>query len=49
MENELDIVGSWLEIGMTVAAVVAGAITVLIPFFRRKIKNKIIFKNKQHA
>jgi len=40
MENELDIVGSWLEIGMTVAAVAAGAVTVLVPFLKRRVRIK---------
>jgi hypothetical protein len=40
MENELDFVGSWLEIGMTVAAVAAGAVTVLVPFLKRRVRIK---------
>ena len=40
MENELDFVGSWLEIGMTIAAVAAGAVTVLVPFLKRRVRIK---------
>ena len=45
MENDIDIVGSWLEIGMIVASIVAGGITVLIPFIRRNRK-RIRFHQK---
>jgi len=38
MDGDIDIVGSWLEIGMTIAAIAAGVITVLIPLIRRRVK-----------
>ncbi|MBC8442569.1 MAG: hypothetical protein H8D80_00100 [Proteobacteria bacterium] len=42
MENNIDFAGSWLEIGMTIAAIIAGAITVLIPIIRKKRWNSLI-------
>tara|TARA_Y100000034_G_C6891147_1_gene409962 strand:- start:475 stop:1137 length:663 start_codon:yes stop_codon:yes gene_type:complete len=33
---EIDIVGSWLEIGMTIAAIAAGVFTFLVPYMKRK-------------
>ena len=43
MENDIELVGSWLEIGMIIASVIAGVITVLFPLFKRRmrIKNSI--------
>ena len=43
--NELDLAGSWLEIGMVIAAVGAGAITMLLPY----LKNKFIKYDKGNA
>ena len=45
MENDIDLVGSWLEIGMIIASVVAGVITILIPFLKKR-RNRIINCNK---
>jgi len=42
MQDNLDIVGSWIEMGMVIAAIVSGAIVVFVPFFKRKRWNKII-------
>jgi len=36
--NELDLAGSWLEIGMVIAAVSAGAITILLPYLKNKFR-----------
>jgi hypothetical protein len=36
--NELDLAGSWLEIGMVIAAVGAGAITMLLPYLKNKFR-----------
>ena len=44
MENNIDFAGSWLEVGMTIAAIIAGAITVLIPIIRKKRWNRFISK-----
>tara|TARA_Y100000310_G_C20559352_1_gene752253 strand:+ start:464 stop:1129 length:666 start_codon:yes stop_codon:yes gene_type:complete len=46
MENDIDFVGSWLEIGMTIAALAAGAITVIIPLIKRKNNKKHNYANK---
>ena len=45
MENDIDFVGSWLEIGMIIASVLAGVITVLVPFLKKR-RNRINNSNK---
>ena len=37
--NELDLAGSWLEIGMVIAAIGLGAITLLVPYMKSKLIN----------
>ena len=45
MENDIDFVGSWLEIGMIIASVFAGVITILVPFLKKR-RNRI--NNNKH-
>jgi len=39
--DNIDVFGSWVEVGMIAAVVIAGALTVLLPLFRKTKKVKV--------